>query len=206
MPRAALSICALFAVFLCRRVSALQFEVAHGQTKCVSEDIDQGVLVLGEYGVASGDVRKISVKVKSPNGDVLYAQEGVEDGHFGFTTKESGEYKACFWSRTGVERGQKVHINLEWKTGVHAKDWTAIAKKENLAGMELELRQLEDTVKGIHEEMLYMRAREQEMRDMNERTNSQVAWLSLLSLIVCISLAVWQLYYLKRFFERKKVL
>ena len=39
-----------------------------------------------------------------------------------------------------------------------------------------------------------------------EATNSRVAWLSITSLLVCVALAVWQVVYLKGFFERKKLL
>ena len=54
--------------------------------------------------------------------------------------------------------------------------------------------------------LLYMRDREAEMRNLQEATNGRVAWLSILSLLVCAGLAVWQVLYLKAFFERKKLL
>ena len=58
-------------------------------------------------------------------------------------------------------------IKLEWKTGVAATDWEDIAKKENLDLMATELRKLEDTVKEIHSEMMYLRRREEQMRNLN---------------------------------------
>ena len=58
-------------------------------------------------------------------------------------------------------------IKLDWKTGVAATDWGAIAKKENLDAMATELRKLEETVKEIHDEMLYLRKREEDMRNLN---------------------------------------
>lgn len=39
-----------------------------------------------------------------------------------------------------------------------------------------------------------------------EETNSRVAWFSLVSLAVCIASAGFQLLYLKKFFQRKKLL
>ena len=48
-----------------------------------------------------------------------------------------------------------------------AQDWDAIAKKDNLNEMSMELRRLEAMVKEIHEEMLFLRTREEEMRDLN---------------------------------------
>ena len=47
---------------------------------------------------------------------------------------------------------------------------------------------------------------EEEMRDLNEATNGRVAWFSILSLGVCIFMAVFQVAYLRKFFKRKKVL
>ena len=100
--------------------------------------------------------------------------------------------------------------------------------------MELELKKLEDTVKSIHDEMFYLRSRyknsgsfsvstlfwrlikcenfflgcfrEEEMQELNRATNSRMAWLSFLSLGVCIAVAGLQLWHLKTFFERKKLL
>jgi hypothetical protein len=39
-----------------------------------------------------------------------------------------------------------------------------------------------------------------------EETNSRVAWYSIFSLLVCIAATGAQLYFLKRFFTRKKLL
>jgi hypothetical protein len=44
---------------------------------------------------------------------------------------------------------------------------------------------------------------EQEMRDLNEETNTRVAWFSIFSLAVCIGCSVLQLAYLKKFFQRE---
>jgi hypothetical protein len=58
-------------------------------------------------------------------------------------------------------------LSLEWKTGVSATNWDDVAKKENLDVMATELRKLEDSVKEIHQEMLYLRRREEQMRNLS---------------------------------------
>jgi hypothetical protein len=65
---------------------------------------------------------------------------------------------------------------------------------------------LEADMREVHDGMLRLRALEAEMRDMNEATNSKVAWLSVLSLSVCVGMCVWQIVHLSTFFERKKLL
>ncbi|THG22233.1 hypothetical protein TEA_029219 [Camellia sinensis var. sinensis] len=79
-------------------------------------------------------------------------------------------------------------------------------KQKNVHNMELELKKLYATVTSIHEEMFYLREREEEMQELNRRTNSRMGWLSILSLFVCLSVAGLQLWHLKTFFEKKKLI
>lgn len=48
--------------------------------------------------------------------------------------------------------------------------------------------------------------REAEMRTMNEATNYRVALYSLMSLTTCIVASVLQILYLKRYFQKKKLI
>ena len=48
--------------------------------------------------------------------------------------------------------------------------------------------------------------REEEMQVLNKTTNNRMAWLSFLSLIVCLSVAGLQVWHLKTFFEKKKLI
>ncbi|KAL2499919.1 Transmembrane emp24 domain-containing protein p24 delta 7 [Abeliophyllum distichum] len=97
-------------------------------------------------------------------------------------------------------------IEFEWKSGVAARDWSNVAKKGHIEVMELELKKLFDTVTSIHDEMFYLREREVEMQDLNIATYSKMATFSFLSIMVCLSVAALQLWHLKSFFERKKLL
>ena len=50
---------------------------------------------------------------------------------------------------------------------MHTQDWDAVAKKDHLSDMATELRRLEGTIREIHQEMVLMRSREEEMRNIN---------------------------------------
>ncbi|GLJ51027.1 hypothetical protein SUGI_1086510 [Cryptomeria japonica] len=211
-------------VLLCLSFSGtqcLRFDLPSGQTKCIAEEIQHNVMVLGNYHVVAPgsdehrlgtittqpvpDDHKLTVRVTSPYGNSVHYAEKVESGQFAFTTTEVGDYLACFWIPP-VQPVVKATVEIEWKTGVFAKDWTKIAKRDKIDGMELELRKLEEHVSSIHEEMLYLRQREEEMQNLNISTNSRIAWFSIMSFFVCLSVAAWQLWHLKSFFERKKLL
>ncbi|KAL2339807.1 hypothetical protein Fmac_007747 [Flemingia macrophylla] len=181
-------------------------------TKCMSEDIQAHVVVLADYYVVADDVKghplkTISAKVTSPYGNTLHHNENVTHGQFAFTTTETGNYVACFWLDDKHQEGAgETTLSLEWKTGISAKDWDSVARKEKIEGVELELRKLEGAVEAIRDNLIYLKNREAEMREVSETTNARVAWLSILSLAICIFVSVFQVLHLKRFFRKKKLI
>ncbi|XP_062177448.1 transmembrane emp24 domain-containing protein p24delta3-like [Alnus glutinosa] len=189
---------------------AIWLTVPPSKNKCVSEEIQNNVVVLADYIVVSDDpshaIPTISAKVTSPYGNTLHHVENATHGQFAFTAQEAGNYLACFWVDGSNPGGGDVSVNLDWRTGIAAKDWESVARKEKIEGVELELRKLEGAVEAIHENLLYLKSREAEMRTVSETTNGRVAWLSIMSLGVCIVVSTMQLWHLKRFFQKKKLI
>ncbi|MBA0591853.1 hypothetical protein Gorai_008846 [Gossypium raimondii] len=141
---------------------AIWLNIPKTGTKCVSEEIHSNVVVLSDYVVVSvedGQTATIAVKVTSPYGNNLHHRENVTYGRFAFTTEEAGNYLACFWSDNRTRGSGEVVVNIDWKTGIAAKDWESVARKEKLQGVELELRKLEGAVEAIHENLLYLKSR-----------------------------------------------
>ncbi|KAF1863021.1 hypothetical protein Lal_00018866, partial [Lupinus albus] len=195
-----------------RFVNSLQFELKSGNTKCISDDIKHNAVTVGKYSVVNPndgypipDTHKISGRISSPLGNSYHDADRVESGNFAFTAAEAGDYIACFWA---VDHSPAVVMNVEfdWRSGVAAKDWLNVAKKGKIDVMEFELKKLYDTVTSIHDEIFYLREREEEMQELNMATNSKMFTFSFLSILVCLSVAGLQLWHLKTFFERKKLL
>lgn len=187
---------------------AVWLEIAPSGTKCVSEEIQSNVVVIGDYSVLYDHHHAqptISVKVTSPFGDIVHKKEKVSMGQFAFTTAEAGNYLACF-SIDGEDRGLVVKLNLDWKIGLASRDWDSVAKKEKIEGVELELLKLEVAVQSIHDNLLLLKSKEANMRDVSEQTNSRVTWLSMLSLVVCIAVSVLQLWHLQQYFRKMKLI
>ncbi|WOG87031.1 hypothetical protein DCAR_0206251 [Daucus carota subsp. sativus] len=191
-------------------VQAMRFDLKSGSSKCITEDIKSSALTVGKYSIITDiqpppDSHKITIRVTSPYGNNYHYSDHVDSGTFAFTAAESGDYMACYWA---VDHKPPVTLSIEfdWKSGVAAKDWSKVAKKGQVEVMQVELQKLYDSVTSIHEEMFYLREREEEMQALNRSTNSKMATFSFLSLLVCLSVAALQLWHLKTFFERKKLL
>ncbi|XP_047173391.1 transmembrane emp24 domain-containing protein p24delta5-like [Vigna umbellata] len=185
---------------------ALWITIPTGGTKCISEEIHSNVVVLVHYALVGGTPNStISSKVSSPYGNELHHLDNARVGNLAFTARESGLYLACFWVDRN-DRGGDIILDLDWKTGIEAKDWDSVAKREKIQGVELELRRLEGSVESIHENLMHLRGREAELRNLSESTNARVVWFSFLSLGVCITVSVLQLLHLKRYFHKKKLI
>ncbi|GER26723.1 transmembrane emp24 domain-containing protein p24 delta 3, partial [Striga asiatica] len=212
MAKGATMCALLLLLLLCvlRQSEAIWLSLPSSGTKCVSEEIQSNVVVLADYVVISDDhvhpTPTISAKVTSPYGNPIHHQESVTHGQFAFTTSEGGNYLACFWVDGHNPGAGEVSLNIDWKTGIAAKDWDSIARKEKIEGVELELRKLEGAVEAIHENLLYLRSREADMRIVSETTNARVAWFSIMSLGVCILVSIAQIWYLKLYFIKKKLI
>ncbi len=122
----------------------------------------RGELLVGEFSISPPN-EAVSVTVSDPTGLVVYSKTQSGDGKFAYTAAAGGEYRACF---IGASAGDKT-INFNLRMGLETKDYSAAAKKDNLKPLEVELRRLEDTVTMIHNEMLYMKTREEAMRSTN---------------------------------------
>ncbi|KAF5939640.1 hypothetical protein HYC85_023899 [Camellia sinensis] len=197
---------------LSNTAQSLRFDLQSGHSKCIAEDIKTNSMSVAKYSIVNPndphpfpESHKITVRVTSAHGHSYHYAELVESGQFSFQAAEAGDYMTCFWALDHKPQST-ITIDFDWKTGVAAKDWTNVAKKGTIDNMELELKKLYATVTSIHEEMFYLREREEEMQELNRRTNSRMGWLSILSLFVCLSVAGLQLWHLKTFFEKKKLI
>ncbi len=68
------------------------------------------------------------------------------------------------------------------------------------------MKRIEAAVKEIHAEMLDQKETEGKMREISDATSSRIVWYSVFSIIVLVSLGVFQLFYLNNFFKKKKLI
>ncbi|CAL5355024.1 unnamed protein product [Camellia sinensis] len=174
--------------FISNTAQSLRFDLQSGHSKCIAEDIKTNSMSVAKYSIVNPndphpfpESHKITVRVTSAHGHSYHYAELVESGQFSFQAAEAGDYMTCFWALDHKPQST-ITVDFDWKTGVAAKDWTNVAKKGTIDNMELELKKLYATVTSIHEEMFYLREREEEMQELNRRTNSRMeeAYINLL--------------------------
>ncbi|RUS23958.1 emp24/gp25L/p24 family/GOLD-domain-containing protein, partial [Jimgerdemannia flammicorona] len=146
----------------------------------------------------------------SPAHNEYGKKRDVQDARLAFNTHADADVIICFTNHLadGFTPDPKLKrvVDVDFDIGAEAADYSALAKTENLEPLEVELRKLEKVVQEIWDEMEYLKNREAKMRDTNESTNERVQWFSLLTLFTLISLGIWQIFYLRRFFKRKRLI
>eukprot|EP01114_Cavostelium_apophysatum_P021808 TRINITY_DN7700_c0_g1_i1.p1 TRINITY_DN7700_c0_g1~~TRINITY_DN7700_c0_g1_i1.p1 ORF type:complete len:213 (+),score=39.20 TRINITY_DN7700_c0_g1_i1:67-705(+) len=212
MARSALSF--LFvAAFLCQHIDAVRFEVPNnGVERCIKEEFTPNTLVNAKVEISPvSDQMHLSLRIFEGSPEqtvpnvVTESKEISSSQVFSFTSQADSEYKFCF---RDVPKGgyptptRVITLNLSEKN----TDLGAVAKKENLKPIEVELKKMETSVEKLRSEFTAMKEREAVHRDTNESTNSRVAWLSILSIVIVASSGAAQVYYLRTYFKSKKLI
>ena len=171
-------------------------------------------MVTGDYDVTVLDGYPTHLEVKDTKDHILYNKEDATKGRFAFTTEEYDIFEICFETKAPRDQPNR-HLSAQMTTkvvtftlkhGIETKDYDALAKANKLKPLEVELNRLEDLSASIVSDFAYMKQREEEMRDTNESTNNKVLYFSIFSMGCLMSLAIWQVLYLRRYFKAKKLI
>ncbi|KAG8457248.1 hypothetical protein KFE25_011490 [Diacronema lutheri] len=181
---------------------ATQFWVEPQSARCISEELPEKALFTGDYSIEPTDGFAGSVKVLGPLDAVLFERQTSDPHHFSVTSETTGVHKVCFANDNPVRR--RVVITL--RKGLEVDDHSQIARKDHVEQIEKQLDRMREMAMAIKEEMIYMRGREEEMRDTNESTNTRVLWFNIMTLTLIGAMGLWQIYYLKRYFQMKKLI
>eukprot|EP01104_Vermistella_antarctica_P002560 TRINITY_DN12798_c0_g1_i1.p1 TRINITY_DN12798_c0_g1~~TRINITY_DN12798_c0_g1_i1.p1 ORF type:complete len:215 (-),score=62.35 TRINITY_DN12798_c0_g1_i1:76-720(-) len=191
-------------------IDAFQFDLQIDEEKCFSQELDDDTLVLAEYQTQTSYQSKLTVTVLDMSDNILVRKEDATEGTVAITTQFYGDYKFCFFDE--AKAGQNVNptytrrVNFVLKHGVEAKDYSEVAKQEDLKPLEIELIRIEDSLDALNHEMMRFRNRGEVMQNTNSSTNARVLWFSVISTLILLSLGVWQIFYLKRYFRQKKLI
>ncbi|KAF9365515.1 vesicle coat component [Mortierella sp. NVP85] len=214
----AISLLILAATWL-QTTNAIKFDLPgqdadDAQPVCVSHYVDEETQVVIKVKAGPGSHQKVSLEVEdsSVHQNQLFRKDSLteEFQRIAFLNKEASDVVACFTNTLAKNYKPDARysrmIDVDFEIGAEAIDYVKMAEQEKLKPMEVELRKLEDQVGEILRNMEHLKAREERMRNTNESTNERVKWFSTLTMCVLVVLGLWQIFYLKRFFRKKRLI
>lgn len=194
-------------------IRALHFDIPatqHSELVCVRDFVSQGQLVVVNLfaGGAVGDGQKLNLYVRDSVGNEYRNKKDIAgDVRVAFTAQATTSLDICLENLAQLKSASMSRsVELDVETGSEARDWNLISANDKLRPIELELRKIEELTDEIVDELAYLKAREERLRDTNESTNSRVTRFSLLIILVLGALGAWQLNYLRNYFKSKHII
>eukprot|EP00164_Ancoracysta_twista_P002866 GFYU01003818.1.p1 GENE.GFYU01003818.1~~GFYU01003818.1.p1 ORF type:complete len:206 (+),score=53.02 GFYU01003818.1:94-711(+) len=183
-------------------VATLTFNIDPHKEECFYEEAQVEDPISGSYQVATGGYLDVDTKVVGPDDKILYSGERESEGSFAFIAKKQGIYRFCFSNKMSTLTEKTVSFTLSIGEQNSANK---VAKQEDLTPLEKSILKLSDGLHMVQAEQKYMRMRERVHRNTTESTNARVLWWSFFEAVLLVAMSLWQIYYLRRFFEVKAV-
>jgi hypothetical protein len=176
---------------------------AHAE-ECFFEKVEQGTKLGLMFEISEGGFLDIDVKITGPDAKVIYQGERETSGKYTFSAHMPGVYTYCFSNQMSTMTPKVVMFNMD--VGEAPKHEASKDDEEpNHDKIEEMIKQLTTSLTGVRHEQEYMGVRDRIHRAINESTNSRVVMWSVFEAVVLVSMTIGQVYYLKRFFEVRRV-
>ncbi|KAK2023211.1 hypothetical protein LX32DRAFT_644795 [Colletotrichum zoysiae] len=175
---------------------------AHGR-ECFHETLhrDDKMTVtfqVGDREFGSAGNLDIDFWITNPQGQYETFEKSVSNGDFSFDAKHDGKYTYCFGNEHWGAHSKEVSFNVHGIVYVSETDVPADP-------LETEVRHLSELLAQVKDEQSYIVIRERTHRNTAESTNSRVKWWNLFVIGLVIGESVFQVWWLRRFFEVKRV-
>jgi hypothetical protein len=99
-----------------------------------------------------------------------------------------------------------VKINFEILTGIYAKDYSELAKKDSLKPIELNLQKLEDLISFLIHEFSTIMSLENKGMSLRDAVSFKIVVFSIGFLILMSIVSVAEVYYIRQYFYKRKII
>ncbi|XP_072044662.1 transmembrane emp24 domain-containing protein 2-like [Amphiura filiformis] len=174
---------------------------AHAE-ECFHDRVVSGTKMALTFEVAEGGFLDIDVKITGPDNKVIYSGERESNGKYTFAAHMDGLYRYCFSNKMSTMTPKIVMFSMDDSDAPKQQDMDTEDHHNKLEDM---INQLATGLTAVKHEQEYMEVRERVHRSINDNTNSRVVLWSFFESLVLVAMTLGQVYYLKRFFEVRRV-
>ncbi|XP_042172537.1 transmembrane emp24 domain-containing protein 1 [Oncorhynchus tshawytscha] len=190
------------------------FQLPAGRTECFYQTATKNGSLEVEYQVIAGAGLDVGFTLISPSGYKLASEFRTSDGIHTVEPTEDGDYRLCFDNSFSKLSEKMVffEVIVEGQPGDTWGDeeWADMAKPESM--VEYKLEDIRETMDSVHRHLersrqlqTMLRAFEARDRYLLEDNLWRVSFWSSMSLLVILTVAVTQVYTLRRLFDDKRV-
>ncbi|XP_005183552.2 transmembrane emp24 domain-containing protein 2 [Musca domestica] len=177
---------------------------AHNE-ECFFEKIEAGTKFSVTFEVIDGGFLDIDIKVTGPDNSIMHQSVKESSSRLTFAAVTTGVYTVCFDNSKSSMTPKMVMFSIDVGESPHRAPGAPGEDEVGHTKLEDMIRELSGTLTSVKHEQEYMHVRDKIHRSINESTNSRVVLWSTFEALVLVLMTVGQVYYLKRFFEVKRV-
>ncbi|XP_015522303.1 transmembrane emp24 domain-containing protein 2 [Neodiprion pinetum] len=182
---------------------------AHAE-ECFFDKVEYGTKMGLMFETSEGGFLDIDVRIIGPDGKVIHQSERETNGKYTFSAHTAGVYTYCFGNQMSTMTPKVVMFTMDiGEPPKHGGEGGDAEGQEgdasNHAKLEDMIRDLSTSLTGVKHEQEYMQVRDRIHRAINESTNSRVVMWSFFEALVLVCMTLGQVFYLKRFFEVRRV-
>jgi len=167
--------------------------------QCFFDKVKTGTKLGLIFEVVEGGALDIDVRIEGPDGKDIHSGERESNGKYTFAAHLDGVYKYCFSNQMSTTTPKHVMFTMEIGETPNPDEHIDHNKLEEM------VKELSQSLTGAKHEQEYMEVRDRIHRAVNDNTNSRVVMWSFFEALVLVAMTVGQVYYLKRFFEVRRV-
>lgn len=153
---------------------------------------------VGDREFGSAGNLEVDFWIQDPSGNFIDNKKATSGGSSEFEAQLDGRYTYCFSNEISGSAYKEVNFNVHGVVYV-PEDPT------HSDPLEKSIKTLGELLNQVKDEQEYIVVREMVHRNTAESTNSRVKWWSIFQLGVVGGNGLFQVWYLKRFFEVKRV-
>lgn len=180
-----------------------------GGRECFHEKVQTGTKLGLMFEIVDGGFNDIEIQITDPESKVIHEADRETSGKYTFGASIPGVYTYCFINEKGTMTTKMVMFTMDLIESATAPNAAVPGAEQageaNHAKLEDMIRELAGTLTSVKHEQEYMNVRDKIHRSINESTNSRVVLWSTFEALVLVFMTAGQVYYLKRFFEVRRV-
>lgn len=194
-------------IFFSSTVFSFSTDLRPGNKECFIVTASLGVPLTGSFEIISGDPKDFVITVEGPPPRSMMhfeskfkegvdSQKDISEGTFSFDAEVEGEHTMCIENSADGTKGT-VAFNFRSIASGEQQDYEYI-------GLESELAELREGLHMLKDHQSYMSQREDVHTAALENINTKVLCWTVLEAAILIAMAIWQISYIRSFFETKR--
>jgi hypothetical protein len=175
------------------------FEIKPYATFCTGEYLTENTVAI--FSISSSS-NKLNIELFSPDSKKIYEKKQQGETKVSFTSSSTGNYKLCVKSYDN----NVMDIDIDFASGVAAKDYSELAKQSNLKPLELSLQRLEDMLTFTMRDISNVAEFYEHHLSDNQSLHTKTLAFSLITMIVMVTTGIMETVYIQRYLHQKKVI